>query len=241
MNIFITGGSSGLGKAVVERLAGDDKHSVYFTYNHHIEDAEVLVGRYANVEALKCDFTSAEQVAALAGDLADFDLDVIVNNAYVGMPQGKHFHKTSPEEFLISFQHNLIPLIRLTQAAIVGFKQKKSGKIINILTSALLNLPPVGYAVYAANKAYLQQLSKSWNSEYCRYNITSNCISPDFMQTRLSEGVDERVVEQMKSIHPLHALLTPEEVAETVAYLVHASSQVNGINVPVNAAQNILK
>lgn len=61
------------------------------------------------------------------------------------------------------------------------------------------------------------------------------------MQTNLSEGVDERVVEQMESNHPLHRLLTPEEVADTVAYLVYASQQVNGVNIAINSAQDIMK
>ena len=193
-----------------------------------------------NVIALKCDFTSTTEILELEKNIPTYDLDVLINNAYVGLPQDTYFHKTNPESYQKSFENNILPIIRITQSAISGFRKKKYGKIINILTAYLVNLPPIGFSIYTSNKAYLQQLSKSWNSEYSRYNITSNCISPEFMQSNFSSFVDDRVVEQMQTAHPLKKLLTPEEVAETVIYLVNSSQQVNGINIVINAAQNIL-
>lgn len=241
MNIIVTGGSSGLGKAVVERLSQDENNHICFTYNRHREEALGMMDANPRIEAIQCDFCKMEEVGQFIQEIAAFDADVLINNAYVGSPQGKHFHKTDFTDFEQNFLYNLLPVIRITQTVISQFRKKKFGKIINVLTSALLNLPPVGYAVYAANKAYLQQLSKSWNSEYSRYNITSNCVSPDFMQTNLSGDIDARIVEQIKNTHPLQVLLTPEEVAEVVAYFVYASQQVNGVNIPINAAQNIIK
>jgi NAD(P)-dependent dehydrogenase (short-subunit alcohol dehydrogenase family) len=193
-----------------------------------------------NVTAIKCDFTNDEEVKELEKRIPSFDLDVLINNAYVGSAQGKHFHKSDADLFLESYKNNLIPTIRITQSAITGFRIKKYGKIINILTAYLVNLPPIGVSIYSANKAYLQQLSKSWNSEYSRYNITSNCISPDFMLTNLSADVDERLIEQMRNDHPLKQLLTPDEVAGSVSFLVKASQQINGSNIVINAAKNIL-
>ncbi|MEG2340938.1 MAG: SDR family oxidoreductase [Odoribacter sp.] len=241
MNILITGGSSGLGKAIVERLLNDERNHILFTYYRHSEEAVRLTGMSANIQAFKCNFCDEEDVERLIEEIALYKPDVLVNNAYVGFAQGKHFHKTSSADFEESFRYNLIPTIRITQACINEFKKRKFGKIINILTTALLNLPPIGYAIYASNKAYLQQLSKSWNTEYSKYNITANCVSPEFMQTNLSAEVDERVVEQLSNSHPLHCLLTPQEVAETVTYFVYASQQINGVNIPINAGQDIIK
>ena len=84
------------------------------------------------------------------------------------------------------------------------------------------------------------QLSKSWSYEYGKYNISSNCVSPDFMLTNLSETVDKRIVEQLKANHPLKKILTPEEVADVVAFLVGTSQHINGANIVINAGQNIL-
>ncbi len=240
MNLLVTGGSSGLGKAIVCALADSPDHRIFFTYNRHGEEAESMAQEHPNVVAHPCDFTKEDDLRALEEAIPSFDLDVLINNAYVGTPQGTHFHKTPPEHFAESFAKNVLPLIRITQGAVVGFRKKKFGKIINVLTAALANVPPMGYSVYAANKAYILQLSKSWSYEYAKYNITSNCVSPDFMLTNLSADVDERVVQQVQDRHPFKKLLTPAEVAETVLYLTNASQQVNGTHVIINAAQNIM-
>ena len=83
------------------------------------------------------------------------------------------------------------------------------------------------------------ELSNVWNKEYTRYNITSNCILPAYMQTSFAE-VDPRIKVQMEQNHPLHKLLTVQEVAEVVKFLVDASQQVNGIKLPINAGQIVI-
>jgi len=238
MNILITGGSSGLGKALVERLSISKDNNILFTYNQHSLDAESMIAD--NVAAIKCDFTNSVEVNRLIERIPIFDVDVLVNNVYVGAPQGKHFHKTEPIDFLRSFEENLLPTIMISKAAINVFRKKRFGKIINVLTAYIINLPPIGFAIYTSNKAYLQQLSKAWNSEYRKFNITSNCISPDFMLTNITKSVDERVIEQMEEEHPLKKLLTSAEVAESVVFLIKASQQINGANLVINASKNII-
>jgi NAD(P)-dependent dehydrogenase (short-subunit alcohol dehydrogenase family) len=240
MKILITGGSSGLGNAIVKLLSKDDNNSIFFTFNCHEEEAKQLEVSGKNCKAIHCDFTVEASVSKLCEMIPSLDLDVLVNNAYVGNAQNNHFHKIQPEEFLQSFQNNLIPAIKITQEAIKVFRKKKFGKIINIITSYVINTPPIGCSMYAANKAYLLQLSKSWSNEYAKFNITSNCISPELMETNLSKDLDFRIIEQMIDTHPLKKLLTPEEVAETVKFLIETSQQINGVNIPINAAKNIL-
>jgi NAD(P)-dependent dehydrogenase (short-subunit alcohol dehydrogenase family) len=223
----------------VELLASDKTHKVYFTYNRHKDSATTMTETYNNVFAFKADFTNDEHISSLLKEMKELDLDVLVNNAYVGSPRNTHFHRIEASEFADGFRNNLIPTIRITQAAILLFKQKKFGKIINIVTSYLLNVPPVGCAIYAGNKAYLYELSKVWNKEYARFNITSNCIAPEYMKTGFAE-IDERVLEQMQTEHPLKKLLTPEEVAEVVRFLIQSSQQINGVTIPINAAQVVM-
>ena len=235
MNILITGGSSGLGKETVKLLASEG-HKVWFTYNMQEESALALEQDYADVSKVKVNFCNPGEIVTLTQLIPSLDLDALINNAYVGRPQNTHFHKIESEEFLRSFHQNLVPTIEITQACLNVFRKKRFGKIINVITSYVLGHPPTGFSVYTANKAYLQSLSRVWVKEYTRFNITTNCVLPDFMNTGFGE-VDERIVEQMVSSHPLKMLLKSKEVASVINYFINAPQQVNGVMMPINAGQ----
>lgn len=239
MNILVTGGASGLGEAITRRLAADWQNTVWFTYNNSSASARELAGELANTRAVKCDFTHPQDVEELKKRLPEFDLDVLVNNVYTGKAIKTYFHKIDPEDFATDFNNTVIPTIHITQAAIAHFRKKKQGRIITILTSFLLNTPPSGSAVYVANKAYLEMLFKVWATENIKYNITSNAVSPAFMQTAFTADTDERVIDQMTESHPLKKLLSAAEVADAVHYLAAASSQLNGVNLAINAGVNL--
>lgn len=239
MNILITGGASGLGEAITKNLAKDRSNSVYITYANSKEKAEKIQANFDNVSIIKCDFKKSEDIESLMNEIAEMDLDVLVNNAYTGTAIKTHFHKIAENEFHQDFMNNVIPTVRITQAAIKAFRKKKSGKIITVLTSYLVNTPPIGASCYIANKAYLHAMVKSWSSENVKFNISSNSVSPSFMRTQLSTDVDERVIEQMENSHPLKKLLTIDEVAETVDFLTKASTQLSGVDMLINAGVNI--
>jgi 3-oxoacyl-[acyl-carrier protein] reductase len=151
-----------------------------------------------------------------------------------------HFHKIKAVYFAESFNNNIIPTIRVTQQALLSFRKNKFGKIITVLSAAILNTPPVGWSEYVATKNYLLSLSKSWATENSSFGITSNCISPAFMKTALTSDTDERIVEEMEKSHPLNKLLTTEEVAENIAWMVQCTQQINGINLIINAGANVI-
>lgn len=235
MNILITGGASGLGKAITLLLAQDSKHIIYFTFKNSFDEASKIEKQFPNTKSIHCDFCDEKSVESLLHFIEQIDLDVLVNNAFTGL-KTSYFHKTESEFYLQNFKNNILPIIKLTQSSIIQFRKKKFGKIINILSSYILNKPPLGLSEYVAQKNYLLSLSKSWAVENSKFNITSNCISPSFMLTELTMHTDERVIEEMINIHPLRKLLTPEEVAISVEYLINASQHVNGTNMIINSA-----
>ncbi len=224
-----------MGEAITRKLAQDPDNIIYFTFNKSSENAKRIKSDLPNTIPIKCDFGNTIELKLLTDSLKKLDIDVLINNAYNGEFLKSYFHKVHAVEFLNDFKENIISVIEITQAAILVFRSKKRGKIITILTSALLNTPPLGSSVYIANKAYLEKLTKVWASENARFNISSNSVSPSFMQTNLTAGIDERMVEQIIENHPLKSLLTVHEVAETVSFLVNASNQINGIDIVMNA------
>ncbi len=241
MNVLITGGNSGLGRATVELLAKEG-HKVYFSY-YPVEqcekEANEMVLSNGSLNAIPLNFCEKESVDAFCEQIKGIEIDVLVNSAYAGKAMGTHFYKTPAEDFLTAFQNNVIPTIRITQACLEGMRKRKYGKIINIITSYVIDTPPAGMSIYAATKAYLRQISKSISKEFGRFNITSNCLLPEYMNTTFGKVADFQL-EQMTAVHPLKQLLTPKEVAEIIVHIVNSSQQLNGVEIPINAAQHIM-
>ncbi len=146
-------------------------------------------------------------------------IDVLVNNAF-SVVRKEHFHKIDYAYFGQSFSENIISTLRITQKAISIFKEKKFGKIITVLSSAIINKPPVGWSCYVAEKNYLLSLAKSWAIENARFNIASNMISPSFMETSFTKDTDDRIIESMRLKLPLQKLLAPKEVVDVVRFLL---------------------
>lgn len=239
MKILITGGASGLGAAITKELAKYPSNFVYFTYNSSAAASKLIEEEFNNTKGIKCDFTSKDDLEELLLKVKELDLSVLINNAYIGPIDSQYFHKIQNNNFQTNFEKNILPTLSLTQEVIKYFRKKKTGKIITILTSYLYNTPPIGMAVYTGNKAYLKQQTKVWAMENIKFKITSNSISPSIMQTDLTKDVDERILEQMTSAHPLKTLLTVQEVAHAVHFLTEASNHINGVDIPLNAGVNI--
>lgn len=238
MNILITGGSSGLGKSFTQDLA---KHfpdaTIYFTYNSSAAAAKEIEIDLANTRSIQLNFKDEKSINDLTEQIAALNIDVLINNA-VSSFSNNHFHKTDNQLFLTSFTENILPVLKITGAFIKAARQKKSGKIITVLTAYVGGVPVLGLSEYIANKNYLLSMVRSWASENVKLNIQSNCVSPEFMDTPLNATLDVRLKEEMVKAHPLKKLLTTEEVAEVVRFLVTAPAHVNGQNIFLDTGKN---
>ncbi|MFZ0035569.1 MAG: SDR family oxidoreductase, partial [Sedimentisphaerales bacterium] len=94
MNVLVTGGASGLGQAITRKLAVESQiEKLYFTYNNSVDNARQVEADFNNTKGIKCDFTNIGQVEELVSQIPAMDLDVLINNAIVGITN-KHFQKT---------------------------------------------------------------------------------------------------------------------------------------------------
>jgi len=237
MKILLTGGASGLGKVITEAI-GITNNKVIITYCNSKDVAHDLKNEFG-IELIQCDYSSPESIENLISKIYDYNIDVLINNAFTGFKK-QYFHKLSEGDFSDSFKNDILPVLKITQNAIKVFRKKKYGKIINILSSAIINRPPIGWSAYIAGKSYLLSMNKSWAVENAKFNITSNAISPSFMDTDMNKGLDSRILENMINAHPLKKLLNPEEVAKSVKYLIDSSQHINGANLIINSAENVI-
>lgn len=238
MNIFLTGGASGLGLEIFQKLSRAG-HNVAFTYNGSAEQAEKNINEFPKSKKFHCNFNDPVTVENLLKMLDDLDLDVLINNA-LPVINAIQFQKTRIDSLVDSFNSSVIPVLKISQACIRNFRKKRSGRIITILTSYLINKPPIGYSEYVANKAYLQSMTKAWANENSKFGIVVNSISPSIMRTPLNLGVDERLLENLETSNPLGQLLTISELGELVEFLVDSPRQLNGCNFLMNGGENVI-
>lgn len=220
-NVIITGGSRGIGKGIAEVFA---KHgaNVAFTYNSSSSAAEELENHLksfgVNAKAYQSDASDFEQAQKLATDvIEDFgNIDVLVNNA--GITKDNLLMRMSEEDFDQVINVNLNSVFNLTKAVLRPMLKQKHGSIINI--SSVVGLKGnAGQANYSASKAGVIGFSKSVALELGSRNIRSNVIAPGFIETEMTDKLDEKTVEGWRQAIPLKRGGTPEDVANACVFL----------------------
>jgi short-subunit dehydrogenase len=176
MNILITGGSKGIGKAIIQELATNGSNTIYYTFNNTIPTFS-----YPNCHPIQVDLTITSQLELFVEIALGLELAAIINNYHTGYTL-KHAHKVSTKELENGMSSNIYPIIKLTNALIPGFRKMKSGKIITLLTRYVYRFP-TGASQYTAEKRYLSAFVEGWNQENKAIGINSYGIFPGIINT----------------------------------------------------------
>ena len=159
-------------------------------------------------------------------------LDVLVNNAGINMDNLSL--RMKDEEWKKVIDINLGSTFFLCKYAIKKMLKNKYGRIVNI-TSIVGHTGNLGQSNYAASKAAIIAMSKSLAIEYAKKNITINCVSPGFIQTKMTDNIVESIKAVLTSRIPMSKLGTGEDVSNTVAFLSSgAASYITGETIHVN-------
>ncbi|MFC4068135.1 SDR family NAD(P)-dependent oxidoreductase [Actinoplanes subglobosus] len=214
---LVTGGSRGIGRAVVQRLAADGAR-VVFTY-HSAEDAARSLNAETGAEAVRCDQADLGTLPAIFEPVRD-GLDILVNNAAVAF--ARPIAEITPEDFdRILTTNTKFPTFAL-KAAIPLLRD--GGRIINI-SSINTAVPAPGGALYSASKAALEQITKIAARELGPRRITVNTVSPGATDTEMLRSVNTpEGLEQAAAVTALQRLGTPADVAAVIAFLAGPDS-----------------
>jgi len=230
----VTGAGRGLGRAIAEELGGGGAKVVVNYANSEGPAAEVVKGLGEdNAVAIQADVSDSEQAASLIEQSIEKfgQVDILVNNA--GITIDKTMKKLSPEEWNKVVQTNLNSCYYTVKAALTGFTEQKSGKIINI-SSFVGQAGNFGQSNYAAAKAGIIGFTKASALELARYNVCVNAICPGFMETDMFSAAPDEVREKIKARIPLGRIGNPQEIARAVRYLVEDGDYITGQTLNVN-------
>ncbi|MGK7389498.1 MAG: 3-oxoacyl-[acyl-carrier-protein] reductase [Candidatus Cyclobacteriaceae bacterium M2_1C_046] len=218
---LITGASKGIGKAIAERFA-EHGANVAFTFLSSVEKGQALEkelekfgGKVKGYRSDASDFAAAEQ---LINDVVnDFgSLDILVNNA--GITQDNLLMRITEESWDQVININLKSCFNTVKAATRTFMKQKSGSIIN-MSSVVGIKGNAGQANYSASKAGIIGFTKSVALEYGSRNIRCNAIAPGFIETEMTDKLDEKTVQGWRDAIPLRRGGKPEDVADACVFL----------------------
>ena len=233
---LVTGSSRGIGKAIAIKRAEKGYYVlVNFHSNKNAADEALnhIQSNGGNGELLQMDVSNRNDIKNILGDWIktnpDKAIEVLVNNA--GIKDDSLMLWMKDEQWDSVLQTNLDSFFFITRIVIENMVFDRYGRIINIVSlSGLKGLP--GQVNYSAAKAGIIGATKAMAQELGRSGITVNAVAPGFIQTSMTEDMDEK---NLKKLIPVNRFGTPEEVAHAVAFLVspeagYITSQVLSVN-----------
>jgi 3-oxoacyl-[acyl-carrier protein] reductase len=230
--ILITGATGGIGKALVKKFLSLDGNVL--ATGTKIEKLDALKKEFPKINVLKFDISEHSKIEEFIENVSSqlTGLDVLINNAGINMDNLSI--RMKDEEWKKVIDINLGSTFFLCKYAIKKMLKNKYGRIVNI-TSIVGHTGNLGQSNYAASKAAITAMSKSLAIEYAKKNITINCVSPGFIQSKMTDNILESIKVVLTSKIPMSRLGTGEDVSNTVAFLSSDSaSYITGETIHVN-------
>lgn len=232
---FVTGGTRGIGRAIVERLKADGlKVAAGYSGN---EEAAQACARELGVMVVKGNVGSFDDCRQ-AVELVTAELgpvDVLVNNA--GITRDGMFHRMSPEQWSDVIRVNMDSVFNMTRHVIEGMRERGWGRVINI-SSINGQKGQMGQANYSAAKAGVIGFTKALALENAAKGVTVNCIAPGYIDTEMVQAVPETVLASIIGQIPVGRLGRGDEIADMVAFLAgERAGYVTGSTLSLNGGQ----
>lgn len=231
----VTGGSRGIGAAIVKKLAKEG-YKVVLNYNKSSEEAMAIANSFENVETYQADMGKENEAESII-DYAYNEygkIDLLVNNA--GIDLEKLIQDTEMQEFNNIMNVNMKAVFITSKAAAKYMINQKSGSIINISSIYGVN-GASGASAYSMSKGAIDALTKSLAKELGPSNIRVNSIAPGFIDTEMNSYLTVEEVQEVIEEIPLRRLGTPEEVANLV-YMIDNAEYVTGEVIGINGGWN---
>ena len=240
---LVTGGGSGIGKSICDRLGNEGAHVLVFDLN--LESAELTVHDIqeadGNATAFACDVADHNGVEEIvSGILATADIDVLVNNA--GIAHVGNLENTSEADLDRLLSVNVKGVYNMLAAVVPAMKNRRSGAILNMASVA----SSVGIAdrfAYSTTKGAVLTMTYSVAKDYVDYGIRCNCVAPGrvhtpfvdhYLEENYPDNRDE-MFDKLSKTQPIGRMGTSDEIAAMVAYLCSDEAAfVTGTNFPID-------
>ena len=230
---LITGASGGIGKELARVLVEYDAEVCISGRNvEELNELKESLGDKCHI--VPCDLSNKNEISELVSKSEEVlgQIDILVNNA--GITKDNIFLRMSEEEWEDVLNINLNSTFNILKLITKGMVKRKYGRIINI-SSVVGATGGAGQVNYAASKAGLIGLTKSLSQELATRNITVNCIAPGFIETPMTEKLDDNRKDRIISSIPANRIGTPKDLSSAVIFLAsQESSYITGQTIHIN-------
>ncbi len=236
---LVTGASGGIGEAAARALHAAG--AVVGLHGTRVEKLEALAADLGSrVKVFPADLSDRDAVKAL-GQKAEAELegvDILVNNA--GITRDGLFVRMSDADWDAVIEVNLTSVFRLTRELTHPMMRRRHGRIINITSVVGVTGNP-GQANYCASKAGMIGFSKSLGQEIASRNVTVNCVAPGFIESAMTDKLNEKQKEAIMGAIPMKRMGSGAEVAASIVFLAsNEAAYVTGQTIHVNGGMAMI-
>jgi NAD(P)-dependent dehydrogenase (short-subunit alcohol dehydrogenase family) len=238
---IVTGGGSGIGKAIAETFIGSGIHTIII--GRDPTKLQAMKDRWGSCcSIIACDLTQLETLPALVGDISTRHgrIDILVNNA--GIHLKKDFIEVTDAEFEAVLLTNVTTVFALSREVARVMLEQGGGSILHISSMASqYGIPKV--IAYSASKAAVEGMTRSMAADLSPLGIRVNCIAPGFISTDMSaRALDEDPERKQRALSrtPMGVLGNPSDIGEAALFLTSdAARYITGVVLPVDGGNSI--
>ena len=230
--VFITGGTSGIGLSILENFS--KLEADIFTIGTNVENLKTIQSNFPKIKTSNFNLENHQKIEQLVKEAKEKlgGLDIVINNA--GITKDNLAIRMSDEEWNKVININLTAVFLICKHSIKVMMKQNSGSIINI-SSIVGHTGNFGQANYSSAKAGIIAMSKSLAKEYAKKNIRVNCISPGFIDTKMTKSINEEFKKKLIENIPMGKLGNGNDIANCAVFLASdLSSYITGETIHVN-------
>ncbi|WP_181705645.1 3-oxoacyl-[acyl-carrier-protein] reductase [Chthonobacter rhizosphaerae] len=239
LSALVTGASGGIGGAIAKALHAHGATVVISgTRTAPLEELAAALGDRVHIATANLSDRAAVDALMQTAEQQTGGIDILVNNA--GITRDGLFMRMKDEDWDQVIEVNLTSGFRLSRAALKGMMKRRFGRIIGI-TSVVGVTGNAGQGNYAAAKAGMIGMTKALAQEVATRNITANCVAPGFIETAMTDALNEKQREAALAQVPAGRLGTGEEIAAACVYLAsREAAYVTGQTLHVNGGMAMI-
>lgn len=231
--LLVTGASSDIGVKLMEKIAGN--YGRIWAHYCHSKDAIDALGQEKVIVPIHADFSKMDDTEKLieeitkTGEFPDHIVHLSACKVF-----SRKFQKCLWQDYQDGIDTSLRSIVMILQNFLPTMAKKKQGKIVFMLSSSVVGIPPKGQSPYVSTKYALLGLMKTLSAEYAGKGISVNAVSPDMMETKFLEKLPELIIQQSAKNNPLGRNIRIEEVLPAFEYfLSEEAGAVTGQNISI--------